>query len=315
MNDLIRAYLKVRYGDGWMEVSPVDFSAIPEWMEKAKKTAHVIVTLDREEMRQSCVTFMRHHCFTLIEDETATLQKHTASPILFFDLGSHGRRTITIQDRNAGCSALGDLLCDGKQVHGRKDIVLNLPESCAKYAPLLYGVIPVSVDLGEPSTVIDTMEHAPKIYLQRHEVERAAKLLQHIHNPLTVCVDCNPCWRWVRQGKIQAWRDVFNELARKFTLVQFGENDNFTAVQGAIRFMDMPLREVAACQHLIGKYVGVDTGLVHLTMAVGGKVCVGVPDDCPDHRWERWHYKNKDAAYVRLEELPTLPERARKLFA
>ena len=84
--------------------------------------------------------------------------------------------------------------------------------------------------------------------------------------------------------------EVIKTLARfwgggKGKVIQFGPaptfhdndpyNDKDTEIPGAIQVRGLSVRQLAACYHVIGKFIGGDSGDYHLMLAVGGKaVCL-----------------------------------------
>lgn len=222
------------------------------------------------------------------------------------------KRLFEVAVKHPGCSGLGDLLVEAREDHDRSDIIYVLPKKAMHLAPLFYGVLPVMVDMREKRAIGKGMETPARIYLAKEEIEWAANLLKDYKNPLAVGVNCNPYWAYLREVNDARWEKVFSELRKDFTLLQFGLSNQFTPVEGAIKFLDMPIRQVAACYSIIRRYCGVDTGNVHLMQAVGGRVFVAVPPHCDHHNWYYWHYRNVNATYVIFDDMDKLPGMLRK---
>jgi hypothetical protein len=108
-------------------------------------------------------------------------------------------------------------------------------------------------------------------------------------------------------------RDVIQTLARfwkaaGYSVVQFGpaptfhDRDPFDPLEGTIQIRGLSVRQLAACYHVIGKWIGGDTGDVHLMLAVGGKAAMLHPPHS-----EAWGYLHWDLLYDKVcwgEERP-----------
>lgn len=70
-------------------------------------------------------------------------------------------------------------------------------------------------------------------------------------------------------------------VSNGFIVFQFGRKEDkyFTPLTGAIPVRDLTIRQTAACFYFIRQFVGGDSGLYHLNLAVGGKSIVLHPPD------------------------------------
>lgn len=57
-------------------------------------------------------------------------------------------------------------------------------------------------------------------------------------------------------------------------------------------FYDLSIRQLAAIYHVVGRYIGADTGDYHLMLAVGGKCEVLVPRESPTYPYSYFHYND-----------------------
>lgn len=73
---------------------------------------------------------------------------------------------------------------------------------------------------------------------------------------------------------------------------KFYDNDPFDPLHGAIHIRGLSVRQLAACYHVIGRFVGSDSGDYHLMLAVGGKALCMVPRDSAS-----WGYRHYDLLY------------------
>ncbi len=88
--------------------------------------------------------------------------------------------------------------------------------------------------------------------------------------------------------------------ARGYQCVNIGVSSNHTPMPGVIDLLDLNVRQAAACYALIGRYVGGESGPVHLMIANGGRVIVLHPDIDPLY-YPGWmcHYTDEMFATAR----------------
>lgn len=93
--------------------------------------------------------------------------------------------------------------------------------------------------------------------------------------------------------------EVIKTLARfwgggTWRVVQFGpaptfhDRDPFDPIPGAIHVRGLTVRQLAACYHVIGRFIGGDSGDYHLMAAVGGRAAVLVPPHSDAMGYRHW---------------------------
>lgn len=134
----------------------------------------------------------------------------------------------------------------------------------------------------------------PKIRLTQEEIEWAKKFLENYKNPVVVVNDNggsgdknNFCAQYKRPP-VFLIQNIVNRLKElNYTVLQFGRNDHkdfpncYTPLNNAIHIRGLSLRQLAACYHVIGKFIGGDTGDYHLMLSVGGKSIDLIPPENP----------------------------------
>lgn len=203
-------------------------------------------------------------------------------------------------------SGLGDMLYESRSAWGQEDCLWILPEKSIGVASLLLGSVPVHVDGPKRKGTLN-METVPFVHLSESEVSSARSFISHFQNPLIVCLNCNPFWMPLRSGPQEKWDRIMGTLSERFTLLQFGAGE-VVNIPRAVKFIGLPLRMVAACYCVVGSYVGIDTGNVHLMLSVGGKVVVATPPDCSDHQHSIWHYRHPNARYLNFDDMGQIPD-------
>lgn len=71
---------------------------------------------------------------------------------------------------------------------------------------------------------------------------------------------------------------------------------NYEAFEGVVDLCDLTIRQVAACYHQIGQYVGTDSGDMHLSLAVGASCYAFVPPSVGVYHHPRQLYTAEDFA-------------------
>lgn len=74
------------------------------------------------------------------------------------------------------------------------------------------------------------------------------------------------------------------------TTMQNIYSGNWDEIDGVTSIPDLNLRQLAACYHVIGRYVGAATGDLHLALAVGAFVNAFVPPSAWHYDHARHHY-------------------------
>lgn len=213
---------------------------------------------------------------------------------------NHGERNYTVVSPSLGSEGLGDVLVMMKSSIGRTDIVYELPAKIARFAPLFYGIAPVFVRSDDDWT--QPVNGVPPLRLSREEMWMANAAARSMSKALVaIKIDCAPAWAHLRQGDTAKWQTLVDKLSERFQVVQIGMRSHHTPLAGALQIMDVSVRELAAIYGSIGRYVGVDTGDMHLALAAGAKCWVARPPDCPDYRHADWEYKNDRIKYFPLD--------------
>jgi hypothetical protein len=133
----------------------------------------------------------------------------------------------------------------------------------------------------------------PKIKLEESEIKWARIFLEKYENPIVIINDnsgsSDPSNK--RASFVLPPREIIQQitsyLSKKFSVLQFGlaENfyrtgySNFSPLENAYHIRGLEVRQLAACYHVIGKYIGGDTGDYHLMLAVGGRSTALVPEE------------------------------------
>lgn len=156
------------------------------------------------------------------------------------------------------------------------------------------------------------IEPLPVIKLDPDLIPKARAILAGYPSPIAFCPTCSKGWDHIRQRPYNFWVPVVRELAKRFTVCQFGRTD-YPTVSGAKRMPFVDLPTLAACYHLIGNYVGVNTGDYHLMLAVGGR-CV-VADSDPLHPYQKvlWWFDTPRVRYAKLSHPSTVLQAMKEL--
>ena len=210
---------------------------------------------------------------------------------------------------NLGLTALAVLTpC---RVHMYDDV------GCRSVSPIFQGVCEVVHDNGSPTThgpqsnatthigLPTTLRHLiqagaqghpalPVMRLTDEEIAKAREFLKPYPNPCVI--KCSPQVTDARTPPL----DIMTQIVRQnpgVSFLSFGLSKNhakhnfaYVTTPGIHDFFDLPIREEAAIYHLVGRYIGVDSGTYHLALAVGCNCVVLCQEDHPTYRWSLFHY-------------------------
>lgn len=153
---------------------------------------------------------------------------------------------------------------------------------------------------------IELKTYLPQIILTKEEIDWAREFLKNYNNPIVVTnnnmgdLDEKNFSAQYRCPPKELMNYICNKISNKYTLLQFGpekgyflENlDHLTPLPNTVVIRGLPIRKVAACYSIIGKYLGGDTGDYHLMTAVGGESKVLIPEDNHrlGYRYSHLHY-------------------------
>jgi len=147
----------------------------------------------------------------------------------------------------------------------------------------------------------------PVVKLKQEEIEWAREFLSAYENPVVFNNTVAAARRDKPDTDICNYRRLPDKLSNKIvkalkfyghTVLKFGTKtiqtniyNNFDEIEGVEDILDLDLRSLAACYHVIGKYTGSDSGDHHLMLAVGGKCELWVPPSA-------WHYSHNRHLYL-----------------
>ena len=102
--------------------------------------------------------------------------------------------------------------------------------------------------------------------------------------------------------------EVIKTLARfwgggTWKVAQFGpaptyhDKDPFDPIPNAVQIRGLTVRQLAACYHIIGRFIGGDSGDYHLMLAVGGEAAVLVPPHSDAMGYRHWDLLYDDVCW------------------
>ena len=154
---------------------------------------------------------------------------------------------------------------------------------------------------------VDNVNAIPKIFLREDEIEWARKFLEQYQNPVVINNTVGGATSSKPDSDLsnyRRWPDVLTKdiiaalKLNNHTVLRFGTKtiqsniySNYDEFENVINIPDLNLRQLAACYSVIGKYVGTDTGDMHLMLAVGGSCEVFVPPSAYHYNHDKHHYK------------------------
>lgn len=196
--------------------------------------------------------------------------------------------------------------------------VMLLPPKLAHFAFLFAGHCPVRISedhpvfpwkskpiIGQKLEVfgLHAANQLPVINVSPEVIIQARGIIGRYNNPIAFCPTCSRHWSHMRQRPPRYWEPVVRDLAKRWTVCQFGWPE-YPLLDGARRMDFISLEILAGMYHLIGNYVGVDTGDHHLMLSVGGRCVTAEPDPLPPTSL-LWRYKTPRVVYAKLSHSST----------
>lgn len=217
----------------------------------------------------------------------------------------HPQRTYQVVQIPENSCGLGDVLValrDARQYQCANPPLYVLPRKAAHLATLFDGIAPVLVE-SEGNRPAAHPANLPLIELHPAEVAWAA--ISTNNRSVGICIGCAPAWSHLREAPFQLWQEfVVRLLAVDIWVYQCGLRVH-KLLEGAVDLRGLRLRDAAAAYARIGHYIGIDTGDMHLALAVGATCDVAVPPSCGDYRHDMWHYKSDRIRYYSFDDIPT----------
>lgn len=134
----------------------------------------------------------------------------------------------------------------------------------------------------------------PKMALRPDEIEKARQFVATYPNPCII--KCSPQVTDVRTPPQEILAAIV-KANPDVSFLSFGLSKNHVkhnfaslTVPDVHAFFDLSVREQAAIYHVVGRYLGPDTGDYHMMLAVGGKCDVLVPTSSPSYSYRFFHY-------------------------
>lgn len=216
------------------------------------------------------------------------------------------RREFEIIFADPNSCGLGDILIMMRSSQVRDDLIYVLPKKAARMARLFDGVAPVMISNSDSFTECHKRNNTELIVLSEDELSEARRVLSVFVNPIALVVNCSKNWSHIRECGSEQWQSLVSKISMKRPVLQFGLTSNFTRLDGTTIFLDFPIRELAAMYKVIGVYMGVDTGDLHLARTFGCRCFVAVPSECPDYQYSMWHYKDDRVRYFNFDNMEDL---------
>jgi len=134
----------------------------------------------------------------------------------------------------------------------------------------------------------------PRIMLRESEIEKARIFVSAFNNPCII--KCATGKLNTRNPSVDLMLKIVSANPET-TFLSFGLSNKHSkhdflnvSVDGMKSFFDLPIREQAAIYHVVGKYIGPDTGDYHLMLAAGGCADVLVPPNSSEYPYYYFHY-------------------------
>jgi hypothetical protein len=149
----------------------------------------------------------------------------------------------------------------------------------------------------------DNLDNRPLVLYSDPESERwVSEYLKDKPNPVIFVSACSKQWDSVRSMPRELADGVLGMLNDAgYTPILCSYSENVMELDCQYQLTDLPLVKYICLLRRVGRYVGCNTGDMHLAVAVGAKTEVFQPFDHPLFNESEWNYKHPTINYSRFQ--------------
>lgn len=220
-----------------------------------------------------------------------------------------------------GCRGLGDtLLFTSICKHQPGKYTIQLPEH-KKHLEILFKGLCANVEITDSTTILNSigeghyatrllrgiygdygaiLDNRPIVLYSDYESEKwTDDLIKKINKPIIFVPNCSAHWHSIRSISIDQSNEIIdNLLLRNYTPIVCSISDNPSInFDKCINLIDLDLKKYICLLRRVGRYVGCNTGDMHLAIAVGALTKVFQPKSVPEFNENDWNYSHPSIKY------------------
>lgn len=149
----------------------------------------------------------------------------------------------------------------------------------------------------------DLLDNRPLVLYSDPESEKwVNNFIQEIQNPIIFVPNCSLKWHSVRSIPENKANDIISEL------ISYGykpiicsiDNNPFPHTDKAINILNLDLNKYICLMRKVGRYIGCNTGDMHLAISVGAMTQVFQPNNQSGFNKSDWNYSHPTIEYFAL---------------
>lgn len=199
-----------------------------------------------------------------------------------------------------------------------KKFIVQLPQNKKRFSILFEGLAEVEItdsitplpDLGYGhysttklrnffNNTADFLDNRPLVLYSDAESEIWAKnYLQNLSNPIIFVPNCSKQHHAIRSLPQNLSDKIYGEcIKNNLTPVVCEFSDNKTNYSNCLKLCDLDLKKYVCLLRRCGRYIGANTGDMHLAISVGCLTNVYQPNDCFSFSKDQWNYNHPSIIY------------------
>jgi len=222
------------------------------------------------------------------------------------------------------CGGLGDiLLLTSICKYEPKKYTIQLPENKKHYS-ILFQSLCADIEITNSPSLLnefgnghyatrklkgiygeyaDFLDNRPLVLYSDYESEKWAKeFIKNINNPIIFVPNCSAKWHSVRSLSTNKSNEIINDLLlHNYTPIICSTSsnpvDNFDE---CVNLIDLDFKKYICLLRRVGRYIGCNTGDMHLAISVGALTKVFQPKDGNGFYEKEWNYNHPTIEYIHI---------------
>jgi hypothetical protein len=137
------------------------------------------------------------------------------------------------------------------------------------------------------------------LYSDRESEEWAENYIKNLNNPIIFVPNCSNRWHHIRSIPVDKSQEIIsNLLLSNFNPIVCSSSFNpVPYFDNCKNLIDLDLKKYICLLRKVGKYIGCNTGDMHLSISVGALTKVFQPKSCAGFCEKEWNYNHPTISY------------------
>lgn len=149
----------------------------------------------------------------------------------------------------------------------------------------------------------ELLDNKPLVLYSDYESERwVENFIKNINNPIIFVPNCSLKWHSIRSLSINKSNEIINQLlSLNYTPIVCSTSSNVASnFNTYINLIDLDLKKYICLLRRVGRYIGCNTGDMHLAISVGALTKVFQPKSAPGFEENDWNYNHPSVEYIHI---------------